>query len=400
LYRSLYTRIVLFTFAFLLFTVEPSLAALSATSVTSVTSWEEEGGTVNNAASQYLNLWTDGTFGGFRLDLEGYGRVTALEEEVEPGDSNPNRLYLLTLTVSDAQDRGALTLGRQFIPSLTGPVMLDGVHLSTGSGALTFNARWGQASDVDGFGEEEQKILGAGLDYVNRKGMHFTLDYGRTYNEGLLTELLAAEWTYSWHRHTKAYVLVNWDLMSRTIHESLFGTRLFFSDRFSMILEFSQNVQVFDSDSIYSVFAVDSAHTRSFSLLFTPSPTTRYVWDYAIESYQGDSDGRQSGVSGYWTPGMWKISAGLLQHKGFGGELTEITADISKRLWGRLRVGAGGDFSRTKNTDEETVISSLVHTGARWDLSSRTSLDLRLEQVNDELTEATRSLRVSLKVEF
>jgi hypothetical protein len=368
--------------------------------VTSATSWEEEDGTDNNAASQYLNLWTDGTLLGFRLDFEGYGRITTLEEEVQSGDNNPNRLYHLTLTVSDAEDRGELTVGRQFIPSLTGPVMLDGVRLSTGNSVLTFNARWGQASDVDGEGEEEQKVAGAGLDYVIRKGMHFTLDYGRTYNEGLLTELVAAEWIYSWHRHTKAYVLFNWDLMSHTLHESLLGTRLFFSDKFSMILELSQNVQTFDSDSIYSVFAVDSAHTQSFSLLFTPSPTTRYVWDYAAESYQGSGAGRQYGVSGHWSPGMWKISAGLLQHKGYGGELTEITADFSTRLIGRLRLGMGGDFSRTKNSGEETVTSSLVHAGARWDLSSKTALDLRLEQVKDELTESNRSARISWEVKF
>jgi hypothetical protein len=230
--------------------------------------------------------------------------------------------------------------------------------------------------------------------------MHFTLDYGRTYDDRILTELLAAEWTYSWHRFTRAYILFNWDLMSRTLHESLIGTRLFFSDKFTMILELSQNVPVFDSDSIYSVFAVESAHTRSFSLLFTPTPDTRYVWDYAVESYQGDSAGRQYGVNGYWSPGDWKISAGLLQHKGFGGELTEVSADLSKRVIDRLRLGVGGDFSSTENDGEEKTSSNLVYTSAKWEFSKSSSLDLRLEQVNDDLAEVTRSARISFEVGF
>lgn len=230
--------------------------------------------------------------------------------------------------------------------------------------------------------------------------MHFTLDYGRAYDDSLLTELLAAEWTYSWHRFTKAYVLFNWDLMSRTLHESLIGTRLFFSDKFSMTLELSQNVPVFDSDSIYSVFAVDSAHTRSFSLLFTPTPTTRYVWDYAVESYQGESDGREYGVRGNWSPGEWKISAGLLQHKGFGGDLTEITGDLSKRVLDRLHLSVGGSFSRTENGGEDNLTSSLAYTSASWDLSSACSLDLRLEHVDDELGEADRSARISFELEL
>jgi hypothetical protein len=368
--------------------------------VTSATAWEEEDSTANSAVSQYFDLRADTSLGGFRLDLEGYGRVTGLEEELEPGDTHPNRFYHLTLAVTGAEGRSSVTMGRQFIPSITGPVMLDGIHVRAGTGSLAFKARWGYSSDVDGNGEEDHHILGAALDYNLKKGMHFTLDYGRTYDDSLLTELLAAEWTYSWHRFTRAYILFNWDLMSRTLHESLIGTKLFFSDKFTMILELSQNVPAFDSDSIYSVFAVDSAHTRSFSLLFTPTPTTRYVWDYAVESYQGEGGGRQYGVNGHWSPGEWKISAGLLQHKGFGGELTEITADLSKRVFDRLILGAGGDVSRTKNKGEDNVNSSLVYTSARWELSPASSVFLRLEQIDDELDEATRSARISFEVGF
>jgi len=397
---SLHIRICIVTLLFFHFSVRPAIAELSATSVTSATSWEEEDGTGNSAASQYLNLWTDASIGGFHLDFEGYGRVTSLEEEVEPNDQDPNRLYHLTLTVSDSRDRGQLTLGRQFVPALTGPLMLDGAQFSTGGAALNFNTRWGYSSNINGDGETDRKVFGAGLDYKIKRGMYFTLDYGRAYDENLLTELMAAEWTYSWHRHTKAYVLFNWDLMSRTLHESLLGTRLFFSDQFTMVLELSQNVQTFDSDSIYSVFAVDSAHTRSFSLLFTPSPTTRYVWDYAVESYQGDGAGREYGVTGHWAPGLWKISAGLLQHRGYGGELTEITADFSTRLLGKLRLGAGGDFSRTTNSGEDSISSSFIHVGAGWDITGNSSLDLRVDRTDDELWEAAQTVELSYKVEF
>lgn len=378
------------------------MAGVSVTSTTSATSWEEEDGTGNSAASQYFNLRTDTTLGSFRLDLDGYGRVTSLREEVEPGDGDPNRLYSLTLAVTDTEGSSSMTMGRQFISSLTGPSMIDGLRLTTGTGSMTFNARWGYAADINGNrdSDEDHHILGAGVDYNIKRGMHFTLDYGRTYDDSLLTELLAAEWIYSWHRFTKAYISFNWDLMSRTLHESLIGTRLFFSDKFTMILELSQNVPVFDSDSIYSVFAVDSAHTRSFSLLFTPTPTTRYVWDYAVESYQGDSEGREYGISGNWSPGEWEISAGLLQHKGYGGDLTEITAELSKQVIDRLRLGAGGSLSRTENEGEDSVMSSLAYTKTSWELFPESFLDLRLEQVDDESEEPDRSARISFEVEF
>jgi hypothetical protein len=66
----------------------------------------------------------------------------------------------------------------------------------------------------------------------------------------------------------------------------------------------------------------------------------------------------------------------------------------------RLILGAGGDISRTENKGEENVNSSLVYTSARWEFSPVSSVFLRLEQVDDELDEATRSARISFEVGF
>jgi hypothetical protein len=292
-----------------------------------------------------------------------------------------------------------IILGRQFVPALVGPEMIDGLSLKTGTGKASFNARWGYESDITG-GSGEDKILGLRFDYNIKKDMYFSLDYGRTYDDRLLKELLATEWIYSWHRYTKAYVNFNWDLMSRTLHESLIGTRIFFSDRFSAVFELAHNVQVFDSDSIYSVFAVDAAYTRSFSLLFTPSRTTRYVWDYVAESYQSGGSGRRYVFSGHWAPGRSRIFASLLQHTGVGGDMLEISASASTPLLDRLHAGIGGDFTRTENPGEETVGSSMLYLGSELRLGPKTDISLRLERSEDDLTEPTQAARLALKLEF
>ena len=230
--------------------------------------------------------------------------------------------------------------------------------------------------------------------------MYLSLDYGRTYDDRMLSELLATEWVYNWHRFSKTYINFNWDLMSQTLHESLIGARFYFSDRFSAVLELAHNVQVFDSDSIYSVFAVDAAHTRSFSLLFTPSRNTRYAWDYIVESYQAGGGGRRYVVSGHWTPGRSKIYSSLLQHTGYGGDLVEISASASTPVFKNFYAGIGGDFSRTENPGENSVKSHLAYLSGELKLGPNTSVDLRLEHSDDELTEPTRSGRLALKVEF
>jgi len=375
-------------------------ADFSLTSVTSATSWEEEEGTSNGSASQYLQFYNQGTLGGFKLDLEGYARLTYLEEEIEPGDEDPNRLYVLAVTLSSANDQNVLVLGRQFITPLVGPEMIDGLSIKTQTGKATFNGRWGYIADVS-LESEEDTVFGLGFDYIIKPGMHLSLDYGRTYDDDrILSELLATEWVYNWYRFTKAYAGFNWDLMSKTLHESLIGTRLFFSNRLSAVFELKHLVQTFDSDSIYSVFAVDAAFTRSFSFLFTPSRKTRYVWEYVTESYQSGGGGRRYTVSGHWNPGSSKIYTSLLQHTGFGGDLVELSASASTPLLSNLYAGIGGDVSRTQNSGEDSVSSSLLYISAELKLGQSTLIDLRMERLDDDLIEPTQSGRLSLKVEF
>lgn len=391
--------IILFITIMMAVPVSALCADFSLTSLTSLTAWEEDSVTTNSSASEYIKFYNRGKLGGFRLDLEGYGRFTHLEKEIEPGDEDPNRLYVLAMTLASEDDRNIIILGRQFVTALVGPEMIDGLSIQAATGKATFNARWGYRSDVSG-GSEENKILGLGFDYNIKPGMYLSLDYGRSYDDRILSELLATEWVYSWYRFTKAYISFNWDLMSKTLHESLVGTRIYFSDRLSAVIELAHNVQIFDSDSIYSVFAVDAAFTRSFSLLFTPSRTTRYVWDYIFESYQGGGGGRRYTVSGHWTPGRSKIYSSLLQHTGYGGDLVEVSASVSTPVFKNLRAGIGGDISRTENSGEESVNSSLLYISTEMVLGPNTVIGLRLEREDDELTEPTRSGRLALKMEF
>ncbi len=401
MFRSLQINLtILFIATMMILPLSTMGADFSLTSRTSATSWEEEDGTANSAASEYVKFYNRGSLGGFKLDMEGYGRFTNLEEEIEPGDEDPNRLYVLAMTLASQDDRNVIILGRQYVTALVDSEMIDGLSVRAETGKATFNARWGYRSDVSG-GSEEDRILGLGFDYNIKPGMYLSLDYGRTYDDRILSELLATEWVYSWYRFTKAYINFNWDLMSQTLHESLVGTRFYFSDRFSAVVEFAHLVQVFDSDSIYSVFAVEAAYTRSFSLLFTPSRTTRYEWDYTTESYQDGGGGKRYTISGHWTPGRSKIYSSLLQHTGYGGDLLEMSASVSTPVFENLYVGIGGDISNTESSGEKSVSSSLLYFSTELKLGSNTVIDLRVERCEDELTtQPTQSGRLGLKVEF
>ena len=382
----------------------PSVSPADSTthSVSVYNSWEEEDGTSNSSTAQYLDLSTGGTVGGFRLDLEGAGRVASIDREVEPGDEELNRLYSLALIVSKPGSAGWLVLGRQPVNSLTSPNIIDGISISAGNAPFTVNARWGYIADISDDDPDEEETFGLGVDYLLRRGMTLALDYSQiTEDSNLMEELLAVDWTYSWFRHTKAYITLNYDLMSETFHEILFGTRLFHSELVSSTFEYAQNVSQFEADSIYSVFAIDAVETTALSFLFTPSRTTRYTWEYVTESYEGGGSGKRYAMEGRWTPGRSSLSAGLTQHTGTGGDLVEVSLGVSAYVHPLIRLGAGGDISTTEPENDEDVLSYLGYIGGEWSPSPATELSLRIEQSDDEvLEEPTTAVRLALSVEF
>ncbi len=379
-----------------------ALADITGKAVTVVNSWDEKDGTSNSSASEYFDLRSRGSLGLYRLDIEASGRATAIQNEFYPGDDELNRLYSLALSLSDSEMNKSLTLGRQTVSPLTGPLLLDGASFYLTTGPFTLNTRWGFLANVTGDEPDNDRAFGIGFNYMIKSGMYLSMDYARTFASGsLLTELLAADWSYSWHRFTKAYFTINYDLMSRTLHELLLGARLFFSDRLTTMFQYSQNTFQFDSDSIYSVFAIDPVQESSFSLLFTPARDVRYLFEYAREHFSEGAGGRRYTMGARWTPGNSRLHGDLTQHTGFGGEMTEVSLGASTQILPSLDLGIGGDIANTQNAGEDNVTSYTAFLGSDWTLSPRSRLTVRLEQGDDEtLANPTWTGRLSFSLEL
>jgi len=397
----LITSIILSVLASVIMPVS-ALADIAGRAVTVVNSWEEEDETANSSVSEYFDLRSRGRLGLYRLEIEASGRVTGIQNEFDPNDDDLNRLYSLALSLSDSEMSRSLTLGRQTVSPLTGPLMLDGASFYLTTGPLTLNTRWGFLANVAGDDPDNDRAFGIGFNYLIKSGMYLSMDYARTFAGGsLLTELLAADWSYSWYRFTKAYFTINYDLMSRTLHEMLLGTRLFFSDRLSAGFQYSQNTFQFDSDSIYSVFAIDPVQESAFSLLFTPARDVRYLLEYAREHFSEGAGGRRYTIGGRWTPGNSRLNGDLTQHKGFGGEMIEISLGASAPVLPSLSLGIGGDIANTKNSGEDNVTSYAAFLGSDWTLSTRSRLTVRLERSDDEiLLNPTWAGRLSFSLEL
>jgi len=365
----------------------PQLAAagISGSAVTSLDGWDESDGTFNSSASQYFRLNTQGQWNGLDVNMEGSGRVTDLKDEVEPGDGQLNRLYSLALTLARKDGSASLVLGRQMVSVPTNLYLIDGFSLNLDSGDFTFNTRLGAMSDVESLDPDNEATFGLGVDYRITGGMVLALDYARTFDGGeLLTEQVALDWDYSWFRFTKAYVNMNYDLMSDALYETVIGTRLFFPDLVTLTLEYSQNQPLFESDSIYSAFAVDEAEAFSFSILFTPAPKVRYIWKLSDEHYESGS-GKRYTIGGRWSPGRSHISTDYTQYSGSEGDLKELGFDYSAAVLPGFDLGLGGNASRTIHPGVEAVDSHNAYIGCRWSPTSGTDVNVRLEQTGDDI---------------
>ena len=369
--------------------------------VTSLHGWEEEDGTDNSSASQYFDLWTRSALGGFNLDIEGAGRFTAIEKEVEPGDDSLNRLYSLALTLSTKNGNGSLVLGRQMVSAITDLYLIDGFLLNLGTGPFSFNTRWGIVAEVDSIELDNEEAFGLGVDLEIIRGMNLALDYARTFDDGsLLTELIAMDWTWSWFKYTRAYITLDWDLMSEDIYKAVVGTRIFLSELITATLEYYQNQPLFSSSSIYSAFAVDPAETFMFSVLFTPNAKTRYLWELSNESYE-TGEGVRYTIGARWSPGRSNIITDLTQYDGDSGKLSEIQFDFTTSLSRYFDIALGGDLSNGELPDQPKVLSYAAYVGGQWTPSNKTEVSLRIEQTDDDASNlATLSGRLALALRF
>ncbi len=377
------------------------MAVSDISAVTSLHSWEEEDGTDNSSASQYFDIRTRSKLGGFNLDIEGAGRFTAIENKVEPGDDSLNRLYSLALTLSTRNGSGSLVLGRQMVSAITDLYLIDGLLLNLGTGPFSFSTRWGILAEVDSIELDNGETFGLGVDFEIIRGMSLALDYARTFDgSSLLTELIAMDWTWTWFKYTKAYITLDWDLMSEDIYEAVVGTRIFLSELITASLEYYQNQPLFSSDSIYSAFAVDPAETIMFTVLFTPNAGTRYFWELTDESYETGGGVRYT-IGGSWSPGRSRIVTDLMQYDGTSGKLSEIQFDFTTSLSTYFNLALGGDLSSSELPDQPRVRSYATYVGGQWTPGSRTEVSLRIEQTADNASDlATLSGRLALALRF
>jgi hypothetical protein len=222
-------------------------------------SWEDPAsGKAALPFHQYLRLdLTETEGGGQRLAL--YGRLSA---DIEGRVDADSRLYHAWYEKKGIFTGADLRLGRQWVTTVAGSPVIDG--------ALLKAPLWGHRLSVFGggwvpFDDESPAALTWGAQLA-RDGANLgaSLSYMQKWEGGdLAREYLGAEVSLAIPGDGKAYGEFQYDLLSGVFGWWLAGARFSPAARLSLRAEYAGSTPVFDSTSIFSVFAVDDYREAS-----------------------------------------------------------------------------------------------------------------------------------------
>ncbi len=310
-------------------------------------SWDDPaGGKAAMPFYQYLRLdLTETGGGGQRIAL--YGRLSADIEDRVDADS---RLYYAYYEKKGIFEGADLRVGRQWVATVAGSPVIDGALLKT--------PLWGHRLSVFGggavsFDDETPDAVTWGAQLA-REGAKFdaSLSYMQKWEGGdLAREYLGGEVSLPIPGDGRAYGEFQYDLISGVFGWWLAGARFSPAERLSMRAEYLGSTPVFDSTSIFSVFAVDDYQEASIKGDYRLDGGWSIFGGYTREIYREGDDAdvveagaelkRPQELHGYLA-GVWRsgeedlsgIKASVGAPVGYG-----ITADVGVEFDVYTRLG-------------------------------------------------------------
>jgi len=332
---------------------------------------------------EYLNLSitkidTDG-----KLSIQGYGRVT---EDVMNGNGDNGRLYYLYADYSNLYDKVDLRFGRQYVNYEAGSALIDGGKIDLKNvGPIAFSVMGGRNVIFGQDGEASQNrsfAFGAGAYLAGFKSTDAEVSYFMKFdNDGLARDQIGGTFK-QYFNSFKFYANTRFDLPSETFTELLTGIKYFPTADLVVTTEWYQSYPVFDSTSIYSIFAVDRYQEALIKADYTINDMLSVNAGYTREFYGEGNDG--SDVIGVGCrirplPNLL-VNLNFDRNNGYGGNLSGGGADVTYTPIKALEVAAGFqydvyEFDRT--TGDETARRYWL--GGKYKLTKNTSTSVRVE---------------------
>ncbi len=352
-------------------------------------------------AYQYFRLdMRDGTGDGsqgFRL----YGRIAGdLNDEVDA----ESRLYYAYYQKKGFWAGADLRVGRQWINTIAGSPILDGIRIDTGKRDLFRLAVFGGGYvTMEGDGTDDY-LWGFSVKEDLWSGTDLSASYIQKWiDSDLATEIVGVAGRTKVAKRGSVYGEFQYDMLSRLYSYYLAGIRLVPGDKFTFKSEYFGYTPVFDSTSIYSVFAVDQYKEISLSADYRLDRTWTIFGSYTREMYESFDD---SNV----------VEAGLELRKkgGYGGyvvaifrsgeeDLRGIKVDYRMPVLYDIKMDIGAEYNVynriNDDNDDDTSAKRYWLEGIK-NLNDDLTLRAKFERVESVVYDYYNRGRVSLQYRF
>jgi len=351
---------------------------------------------------QYLRLDMREGSGEDARRIRLYGRLAFdFADEVDPD----SRLYYAYFEQKGFWKGADLRVGRQWVNTVAGSPILDGIRLDTGRKGLFDVSLFGGGYVVVEDDDTDDYLWGVSIkdDLWDRTDL--TTSYLQKWVDGdLANEVFGFSGRTRVSTRGSAYGEFQYDMLSRIMAYYLAGIRLVPGDRWTFKGEYFAHTPVFDATDVYSVFAVDEYREATVSADYRLNRSWTLFGSYSREIYESFDDSN-----------VVEAGCELRKPGGYGGYVAAVYRDGEEDLRGikvdyrmpvpyDIRLDVGAEFNVYNRVDDDgddddTSAKRYWVEGAK-SLAEDLSLRVKVERVESIVYDYYNRGRISLRYRF
>jgi len=338
---------------------------------------------------EYLMLNARDLWGGWTF--HGYGRLA--EDAADEVDVD-SRLYSGYLRNRELLEGLDIRLGRQFVSTTAGASVVDGADLRFRlADHYTLRGIGGFGVSYDDSYHSDDYFVGVEASAEDLiKGLLVELSYVQTWDTGdLAKEMLGLHADYRFSPVLHLYNETQYSLLYEEVTYQLFGASTGWGTDWRARVEYLFSVPVFDSTSIYSVFAVDDYEEIMGEVEYRISKTHRTYLRLTHEMYEefDDADVIDLGIETVGTKPYSYYLAGVMRLDDEGQEMSGVKCHIGYDVTETINTGIGANVDvlerRLENDDETT--SSRIWLDGTYRFTKKMNIQGKVEYVESDLWE-------------
>ena len=350
---------------------------------------------------QYLRLDLKEGRGDEARRIRVYGRLALdFADEVDPD----SRLYYAYYEEKNFWKGADLRVGRQWVNTVAGSPIFDGLRLDTGKEGLfdvsLFGGGYVTVEDDSG----DDYLWGLSLKDDLWARTDVTASYLQKWVEGdLATEIFGFSGRTKVSQRGSAYGEFQYDMISRIMAYYLAGVRLVPGDRWTFKGEYLGTSPVFDSTDIYSVFAVDEYREATFSADYRVNRSWTLFGSYSREFYESfdDADVVEAGCELKKPGGYGGYVAGV--YRTGEEELKGVKVDYRMPAPYEISLDVGAEFNvynRIDDEEDDDTSAKRYWVEGRKELGKDLTLRAKFERVESIVYDYYNRGRISLRYGF